>query len=61
MSSTVNKIDVSQLYEHTIYVLVTVIPSYPKIRLYPGPFLVSNNGIYRYYIGDERYEVSEYL
>lgn len=60
MNSTVNKVSLSQLYERTIYVMITAMP-YPQIWLYPDPFLICNNGIYRYYIGDERYEVSEYL
>ena len=60
MNSTVNKISLSQLYERTIYVMVTAMP-YPQIWIYPNPFLISNNGIYQYYIGDDRYDVSEYL
>ena len=60
MSSTVNRISLSQLYERTIYVLVTAMP-YPQIWMYPSPFLICNNGIYQYYLGDDRYEVSEYL
>ena len=60
MNSKVNKISLSQLYERTIYVMVTAMP-YPQIWTYPNPFLISNYGIYQYYIGDDRYDVSEYL
>ena len=61
MKNKVNKIDLSELYKRTIYVLVTAMP-YPQIWAYPNPFLISNYvGIYQYYIGDDRYEVSEYL
>ena len=60
MKNKVNKIDISELYKRTIYVLVTAMP-YPQIWMYPNPFLICNNGIYQYYLGDDRYEVSEYL
>ena len=60
MNSKVNKISLSQLYERTIYVMVTAMP--PQIWTYPKPSLIfAFDDIYYYYLGDDVYEIPKYL